>query len=71
MSTGDGIREGPSERIEQDDIEEEDDLPLKQRVDPAERDDYDEWRQERKERGRKRRGKGGDRHRRRNDEDLF
>ena len=71
MSTADGSRTGPSEQIEHDEVEDEDDLPLKQRVDPDERDDYDEWRRERQSRGRKRRGKGSDRRRRRQGEELY
>ena len=41
------------------------------RVDPDEVEEYDEWRQERRQRGRKRKGKGGDRRRRQREEDFF
>lgn len=41
------------------------------RVDPDERDEYDEWRRERGSRGRKRKNKAGGRHRRRGSDDSF
>jgi hypothetical protein len=41
------------------------------RVDPGERDEYEEWRQERQRRGRKKRREHGDDRRYRQDEDLL
>ncbi len=40
------------------------------KIDPDERDEYDEWRRERSGRGRKRKDKAGGRHRMRRDDDL-
>lgn len=39
------------------------------RLEPDERDDYEDWRREQGSRGRKPRGKAGDRHRRRRSQD--
>jgi len=56
--------------VEADDFDDLDDWPQRQRVAPGEAAEYDEWRRERRDRGRKRRrpGEGDRRHRR--DEDL-
>jgi hypothetical protein len=41
----------------------------RRRIEPDERDDYDDWRREQGSRGRKPRGKAGDRHQRRRSHD--
>ena len=45
-----------------------DEFLRRQKVDPDERDEYEEWRQERCRRGRKRKDKAGRRHPRRRDD---
>jgi len=56
--------------VETDDFDEFDDLPHRQRVDPGEAEEYDEWRRERRDRGRKRRRPGDEDRRNRRDEGL-
>ena len=54
------------------DLDESEDLEQSSRhprIDPGERDEYEEWRRERGDRGRKRRDKAGGRHRHRAEED--
>ncbi len=41
------------------------------KVDPDERDEFEEWRQERGSRGRKRKDKAGGRHRHRDDDEYW
>jgi len=55
-----------------DEIDADDESFRRQRVDPDERDEYEEWRQERGSRGRKRKDKAGGRHhpRRRVDDEF-
>jgi hypothetical protein len=53
-----------------DDDDQDDKTSRRPRVDPGERDEYDEWRRERGSRGRKRKDKAGGRHRLRRDDDL-
>lgn len=54
--------------IEDEDFVEVDEPPRRrQRVDPDEADEFDEWRSERKQRGRKRRRPGEDRRRHRDE----
>ena len=58
-----------SEPDEFDDFDDE--LSHKRRVDPGEVEDYDEWREERRQRGRKRRRPGvRSRHRQRDEDDY-
>ena len=54
--------------ITDDEIDVDDGFLRRQRVDPDERDEYEEWRQERCRRGRKRKDKAGRRHPRRRDD---
>ena len=51
-------------------IEEHDQSSSRPRIDPDERDEYNEWRRERGRRGRKRKDKAGGRHRRRRDDEY-
>ena len=53
------------ERIIDDEVNASDESLKRQKVDPDERDEYEEWRRERGDRGRKRKDKAGGRHRRR------
>ena len=56
---------------EPDEFDDMDDLPPKRRVDPGEMEDYDEWREERRHRGRKRRRpEERDRRRQRDEDEL-
>lgn len=58
------------EWVEPDRPEDDDnDVDWPVRIDPDEREDYEDWREERRSRGRKPRGKAGDRHHRRRDRD--
>jgi hypothetical protein len=69
MSTNEKPRQQPLEDEAEDLIELE--APLRRRrVDPDERDEYEEWRRERGGRGRKRRRSRGNDHSRREIEDL-
>jgi hypothetical protein len=54
--------------VESDDFDNLDDWPQRQRVDPGEAEEYDEWRRERRHRGRKRRRPGDEDRRNRRDE---
>lgn len=54
-----------------DEFDDIDDLPPRRRVDADEKEDYDEWREERRQRGRKRRGPNEKGRHRQRDEDEF
>jgi hypothetical protein len=69
MSTNEKPRHQRSEDETEDLIELENPV-RRRRVDPDERDEYEEWRRERGGRGRKRRRSRGEEHPRWNDEDL-
>ncbi|HOC44159.1 MAG TPA: hypothetical protein PKJ99_14175 [Thermoanaerobaculales bacterium] len=56
--------------IDSDDFEELNDWPQRQRVDPGEAAEYNEWRRERRDRGRKRRRPNSEDRRHRRDEDM-
>jgi len=56
--------------VENDDFDELDDWPQRQRVDPGEAAEYVEWRRERRDRGRKPRRPGDEDRRNQRDEDL-
>jgi hypothetical protein len=55
--------------VETDDLDEFDDRPQRQRVDPRQAAEYHEWRRERRDRGRKRRRPGDEDRRNRRDEE--
>ena len=59
------------ERIIDDEVDASDELLKRQKVDPDERDEYEEWRRERGDRGRKRKDKAGGRHTRGRVDDGF
>lgn len=70
MAGEDSERKPTREPVEPDDFDELDHLPRRWRVDPGEAEDYDEWRRERRGRGRKKRRPGSEDRRHRRDEDA-
>jgi len=68
MAGNQSEREKIKALVETDDLDEFDDLPPRQRVDPGEAAEYHEWRRERRDRGRKRRRPGDEDRRNRRDE---
>jgi len=59
----------PPDWIETDPGDDDGDPYRRVRIEPDERDDYEDWRRERGSRGRKPRGKAGGRHHRRRSQD--